>query len=100
MQPHDQSGVKLPYDQICEMVSRAGFDGMAIDLGRVKASQVGVAGLVALVRQATVDNGPRLKVKHIHERHHFGVDRTLDLEREWLGQRASHQLVKVVVLVC
>jgi len=40
MQPHDQSGVKLPYDQVCEMVSRAGFDGMAIDLG---ASDVAVA---------------------------------------------------------
>ena len=40
MQPHDQSGVKLPYDQVCEMVASAGFDGMAIDLG---ASDVSVA---------------------------------------------------------
>ena len=40
MQPHDQTGVKLPYDQVCAMVAGAGFDGMAIDLG---ASDVAVA---------------------------------------------------------
>ena len=40
MQPHDQTGVKLPYDQVCEMVAGAGFDGMAIDLG---ASDVATA---------------------------------------------------------
>ncbi len=40
MQPHDQSGVKLPYDQVCQMVAAAGFDGMAIDLG---AADVAVA---------------------------------------------------------
>ena len=33
MQPHDQTGIKLPLDQVCEMVAAAGFDGMAIDLG-------------------------------------------------------------------
>ena len=33
MQPHDQTGVKLPYDRVCEMVANAGYDGMAIDLG-------------------------------------------------------------------
>lgn len=43
MQPHDQTGVKLPYDQVCEMVAGAGFDGMAIDLG---ASDVAVAHAV------------------------------------------------------
>ena len=43
MQPHDQSGVKLPHDQVCEMVAGAGFDGMAIDLG---ASDVAVAHAV------------------------------------------------------
>ena len=43
MQPHDQTGVKLPYDQVCEMVAGAGFDGMAIDLG---ASDVEVAHAV------------------------------------------------------
>ena len=31
--PHDQSGVILPFDQLCEMVASAGYDGMAIDLG-------------------------------------------------------------------
>lgn len=43
MQPHDQTGVKLPYDQVCEMVAGAGFDGMAIDLG---AADVSVAHAV------------------------------------------------------
>ena len=43
MQPHDQTGVKLPHDQVCEMVAAAGFDGMAIDLG---ASDVAVAHAV------------------------------------------------------
>ena len=43
MQPHDQSGVKLPHEQVCEMVASAGFDGMAIDLG---ASDVEVAHAV------------------------------------------------------
>ena len=33
MQPHDPTGVKLPYDQVCEMVAGAGYDGLAIDLG-------------------------------------------------------------------
>jgi hypothetical protein len=33
MQPHDQTGIKLPYAQLCEMVAQAGYDGMAIDLG-------------------------------------------------------------------
>lgn len=40
MQPHDPTGVKLPFDQVCDMVAGAGFDGMAIDLG---ASDVAVA---------------------------------------------------------
>lgn len=43
MQPHDPTGVKLPRDQVCEMVAGAGFDGMAIDLG---ASDVAVAHAV------------------------------------------------------
>lgn len=43
MQPHDQTGVKLPRDQVCEMVAAAGYDGMAIDLG---ASDVSTAHAV------------------------------------------------------
>ncbi len=43
MQPHDQTGIKLPFDQVCAMVAEAGFDGMAIDLG---ASDVAVAHAV------------------------------------------------------
>ena len=49
MQPHDQSGIKLPFDQVCEMVAGAGFDGMAIDLG---ASDVAVAHQVRPHMQA------------------------------------------------
>ncbi len=43
MQPHDQTGVKLPFDQVCDMVAGAGYHGMAIDLG---ASDVAVAHAV------------------------------------------------------
>jgi hypothetical protein len=43
MQPHDQTGVKLPFDQVCEMVAAAGYHGMAIDLG---ASDVATAHAV------------------------------------------------------
>lgn len=39
MQPHDQTGVKLPYDQVCEMVAGAGYAGMAIDLGAGDVAQ-------------------------------------------------------------
>ncbi|MEO1142794.1 MAG: hypothetical protein AAFW66_10685 [Pseudomonadota bacterium] len=39
MQPHDQTGVKLPYEQVCEMVAEAGYDGMAIDLGAGDVAQ-------------------------------------------------------------
>ena len=38
MQPHDQSGMVLPLDQVCAMVAEAGFDGMAIDLGASDAT--------------------------------------------------------------
>lgn len=48
MQPHDQTGIKLPHDQVCEMVAGAGFDGMAIDLG---ASDVTVAHAVRVPMQ-------------------------------------------------
>ena len=33
MSPHDDTGVKLPDKEICELVVEAGYDGMAIDLG-------------------------------------------------------------------
>ncbi len=33
MQPHDQTGIKLPYEQVVEMVAEAGYHGMALDLG-------------------------------------------------------------------
>ena len=39
MMPHDQTGVILPYEQICEMVAIAGYDGMAIDLGAGDVAQ-------------------------------------------------------------
>lgn len=43
MQPHDPTGQKLPFDQVCEMVAQAGYHGMAIDLG---ASDVSTAHAV------------------------------------------------------
>ena len=33
MMPHDTSGVILSYEEICEKVAAAGYDGMALDLG-------------------------------------------------------------------
>lgn len=39
MQPHDQTGVKLPYEQVVEMVAGAGYHGMAIDLGAGDVAQ-------------------------------------------------------------
>ena len=33
MSPHDDTGVKLPDEKICELVTEAGYSGMAIDLG-------------------------------------------------------------------
>lgn len=39
MMPHDQTGVILPYDQICQKVAGAGYDGMAIDLGAGDVAQ-------------------------------------------------------------
>lgn len=39
MQPHDQTGVKLPYDQVVEMVADAGYAGMALDLGAGDVAQ-------------------------------------------------------------
>ena len=33
MMPHDPSGVILSYEEICEKVAAAGYDGMALDLG-------------------------------------------------------------------
>ena len=39
MMPHNQTGEILPYEQICEMVASAGYDGMAIDLGASDVAQ-------------------------------------------------------------
>ena len=39
MMPYDHTGVILPYEQICEMVADAGYDGMAIDLGAGDVAQ-------------------------------------------------------------
>lgn len=40
MQPHDPSGVKLPYEQIVEMVADAGYTGMALDFGATSVADV------------------------------------------------------------
>ena len=33
MRPHDNTGIVFSDEKICEMVKKAGYDGMAIDLG-------------------------------------------------------------------
>ena len=40
MQPHDQTGVKLPYEQVVEMVAQAGYAGMALDSGAAPISEL------------------------------------------------------------
>ncbi|WP_253949239.1 sugar phosphate isomerase/epimerase [Mangrovicoccus sp. HB161399] len=40
MQPHDQSGVKLPYEQVVEKVAGAGYAGMALDFGATSAEDI------------------------------------------------------------
>jgi len=39
MMPHDPSGVVLSYEEICEKVAGAGYDGMALDLGAGDVAQ-------------------------------------------------------------
>ncbi|WP_327794288.1 sugar phosphate isomerase/epimerase family protein [Harenicola maris] len=40
MQPHDQSGVKLPYEAVVEKVAEAGYRGMALDFGATSAADI------------------------------------------------------------
>ncbi|MEO1639073.1 MAG: sugar phosphate isomerase/epimerase [Pseudomonadota bacterium] len=40
MQPHDQSGEKLPYDRVVEMVAGAGYAGMALDFGATSVEDI------------------------------------------------------------
>lgn len=40
MQPHDQTGVKLPYEQVVEMVAEAGFKGIALDNGAAPVAEL------------------------------------------------------------
>lgn len=40
MQPHDQTGIKLPYEQVVEMVADAGYQGMALDFGATPAEDI------------------------------------------------------------
>lgn len=40
MQPHDQTGLKLPYEQVVEMVAEAGYKGMALDFGATPAEDI------------------------------------------------------------
>lgn len=40
MQPHDQSGIKLPYEEVVSMVAEAGYRGMALDFGATPAEDV------------------------------------------------------------
>lgn len=40
MQPHDQSGVKLPFEAVVEKVADAGYRGMALDFGANTAEEI------------------------------------------------------------
>lgn len=40
MQPHDQSGVKLPYEDVVAMVADAGYAGMALDFGATPVADI------------------------------------------------------------
>ncbi|QPM90296.1 sugar phosphate isomerase/epimerase family protein [Pseudooceanicola algae] len=40
MQPHDPTGVKLPYEQVVDMVADAGYRGMALDFGATSAEDI------------------------------------------------------------
>ena len=59
-----------------------------------------VVGLAAPASRIAADDETRLELKRIHDRHHFGVDRTWELARQSLGQRVSRTLVKSVVSKC
>ena len=66
----------------------------------VAASQDEVMGLAASAGHVAVVGETRAAVARIHERHHFGADRTLELARQSLGQSVSRRLVKSVVSEC
>ena len=57
-------------------------------------------GLAAHAGQAEVTDETRAQVARIHERHHFGVDRTWELARQSLGRQVSRRLVKTIVAEC
>lgn len=40
MQPHDPTGIKLPYEQVVDMVADAGYAGMALDFGATPVADV------------------------------------------------------------
>jgi hypothetical protein len=40
LQPHDQSGVKLPFEQVVGMVAEAGYKGIALDFGATSAEDI------------------------------------------------------------
>lgn len=56
MQPHDQTGVKLPIDRVAGMVADAGYAGLALDLGAADVASAHAAlphlqreGLIPLI---------------------------------------------------
>tara|TARA_R110002020_G_scaffold26514_9_gene85967 strand:+ start:2180 stop:3031 length:852 start_codon:yes stop_codon:yes gene_type:complete len=40
MQPHDQTGIKLPYEEVVEKVADAGYRGMALDFGATSRDDI------------------------------------------------------------
>ena len=47
-----------------------------------------------------VDEVAKHEVEQIHGKHHFGVDRTLELARAKIGRRATRQITKEVIADC
>lgn len=68
-----------------------------------KPTEVGHGNTVSLAAPAVMIDGRQdlqADVTRIHERHHFGVDRTLELARQKLGVCVTRKMVKAVVSEC
>jgi transposase InsO family protein len=58
------------------------------------------AGSGVSLAAAAVDGEDAQEMARIHNHHHFGVDRTLELARKKMGSRATRQLAKSVISNC
>ena len=69
---------------------------------QVMRDQADTANVLSAAVAEGADNQNRnlMEIKKIHERCHFGVDRTLNLAKQKLGNLVSRRLVKKVVRSC